>query len=133
MLNTTNVKRNISWQAVPATVAKTENAVMAKNPTEPRERVVAADVLGSRVFIAMRARKMTQSQLAKSAALAQGDISKILNGKKTHLTLDVALRVARALMIRLNWLFYGTGEMDEDDCDDETETTDIRRAVTRGS
>jgi transcriptional regulator with XRE-family HTH domain len=68
--------------------------------------------LGERVLILRRRLKMSQSELAKAAALDKNTIARLEQGRVKDLSGETVVRVARALQVRTDVLL-GVEALDE--------------------
>ncbi len=61
-------------------------------------------LVGERVHLARRRRRLTSQQLATKAGTTRVTVSKLENARKPRVTLDVVVRIAKALGVSLDYL-----------------------------
>lgn len=69
--------------------------------------------LAERVSFARRRAGLTQAQLAKRAGVTRAGAGQWETGVTQSLSADVAIKVASALGVRIEWLVYGSGPLEE--------------------
>lgn len=95
-----------------ATVRSLRGARNMKGRLSKNEPVLDLDGIQRRIRQGMLAANMrTQLQLAQAAGLQQGQLSRMLNGKRMGaVTAETLVRIATALNVYVGWLIAGEGE-----------------------
>jgi hypothetical protein len=76
--------------------------------TPPRKRKGPFDGIGTRVRLARMGMGLSQTALAEAAGLCDGPkISRLESGKRTKITAETAVLIARALDVSVEWLVTG--------------------------
>jgi DNA-binding Xre family transcriptional regulator/predicted GIY-YIG superfamily endonuclease len=63
--------------------------------------------IGPRVLSARKTAGFTQTDLSERAGLERGKLSRLENGKRTQITAETAVVIARALDVSVEWLVTG--------------------------
>ena len=63
--------------------------------------------IGDRIKKALYEKHMTGFELASKAAISEGGISQIVNGKIKNLKIDTLIKISQALNVNLMWLITG--------------------------
>ena len=80
-----------------------------ETPSQP-ERLLS---FGDRMRVQREARGWTQLELAKRASIDPAWINRLERGERQNMSLSVALRIARALRVSLDYLADTFGEGDD--------------------
>ena len=65
--------------------------------------------IGLRLKEAQKERNLTGIKIAKEAEMSQVQISRMLNGKNTNMTISTIYKLANTLNVEPAWLAFGTG------------------------
>lgn len=69
--------------------------------------------IGARVHTARKEARLNQTELAKKAGIRQSTLSELETAGQKSVAADVALLIAKACDVRVEWLVFGTGPQRE--------------------
>lgn len=69
--------------------------------------IMSTASIGDRIKKALYEKHMTGFELASKAAISEGGISQIVNGKIKNLKIDTLIKISQALNVNLMWLITG--------------------------
>jgi len=70
------------------------------------EYFTCGDDMNSRLWEILRKQGISQTKLSEITGIRQSEISQIVNDKKPNLSLRIALKIAKALNTKVEYIWY---------------------------
>jgi len=70
------------------------------------EYFTCGDDMNSRLWEILRKQGVSQTKLSEITGIRQSEISQIVNDKKPNLSLRIALKIAKALNTKVEYIWY---------------------------